>query len=192
MSLTQKHIPAVISNVNRYLKRKNLPRQLDDFWITRISQKKLNDVWDVTSQWQKDVSIQVFSDIESGSFSLVDFATYVALYSINENDFYVGKYSKDTKKKIKNIVKLFSKDLYIENIGKIEAIIKDAKIKPSDITKVNISGTSLVYDLLMNGEISMVLAVEMEPHIHSSKHETEEHKKFRARLKLLRAIRNNK
>lgn len=192
MALTQKHVTAVISNVNRYLRRKNLPKDLDGFWITRVSKKKLDEIWDITFQWQKGIAGRVFSDIESNQYELRDFATYVALYAINEDDFYVGQYTPDVKKKIQNIVSLFSKSLYIDNVKKIEAIIKDANIKPTDITKINANGTSLVHDLLMSGEIDMVLAIELEPHIKHTKAETDEHKEFRKRLKLLRAIRNNK
>jgi hypothetical protein len=192
MNITLKHIPGVISNVNRYLNRKTSPKSIDDYWIQRISHKKLDAVWDVCSLWQRKKFNEIFSDITSNLFTLKDFATYVALYKVDTDEIFVGAYSDKDRKKIQKVSKLFSQDTYRKGVSKLELILAKNDITQSDLVKINSDGNSLIYELLMSGELDIAVVVNIEPYLHSSSKESEEHKQFKKWLKILHAIRKDK
>jgi len=189
---TLKQIPAVVSNVNRYLRRKTLPKNIDDFWITRISGNKLDKTWKVVDDWDKDNYQSIFNDIESGHYSVVDFATYVALHRINTDEIFTGKYSQDYHKKVKNISAMFDKSVYVYGVRKVQSILESSGLKQDDFMKINTNGSSLLYELFMAGEIDLAVAIQLEPFTKGSKQESSEHIEFRRWLKILHAIRKGK
>ena len=189
---TMKHIPAVVSNVNRYLKRKTLPKTLDEFWILRVSGNKIDNVWKFMNDFDKAMYQKVYNDIQSSHYTLIDFATYVALYRINTDELFTGTYGNEDRKKVKNISAMFQKSVRLKGVDKIQKILESSKLKQADFMKINTNGSSILYELFMAGEIDLAIAIELEPFIKSSKHESSEHIEFKKWLRILHAIRQGK
>lgn len=184
-----KHIPTIMGNVNRYLKRKTLPKKDEDCWIVRCSKKKRDRMWKMLNSYQQNISRNVYSDIESGQYELRDFATYVLLYNMNEDDFYFGGYDDNYYEKIKKIKERFSRDVYLSQVKKIEMFSKKENLHISDIVRIDKDGYSLLFDLVMKKEIGLALASTMHEWMGHSKYESKKHKLFQHRMKILRAIR---
>jgi hypothetical protein len=154
--LSSKHIVAVVSNTNRYILRKTLPKDLNSIYISRVTGKRLNSLWYSASNYQKNYAKNIYNFIENNYLSLDDIATYCVEYYIKNNDVWYLDHS-DLKKLKKHSLSMSEKN-YITQQNKFDLMVKEAGIQNvNTLFKTKENGHTLIYELYKSNHIDLVL-----------------------------------